>query len=538
MRHLALVLASFFVVSAAFANNEFRGELLTWREFSMLPKAKRLNYLAQLSELLIIMEKKQQEMEVASYADSNSLQELKEYIAVLKRELSLLPEAEAQTRRQEKTAACDQFGSTYVYDYQAGVCVDTRRGGLNKASCVGSAILIRSGSSSICVPREEWSSLKREQQTNLARKGNVDGRVVQVSNPSSSSGRVEPAPGVRPASDTLKVGQKELRPGDISEAEFDKQKPTIQGPLNGKVIGPGIVSNDPEEKKEESRLDKFAGSGEQVKGSEGRLAPPPVTPTIINPDAIKGFEITCDSPSTDGLKKRECKKLSNKQRADLLRRWNSDDNLCIFGGHFSEYKKGRKKVGNCKPIEKFSLGSKSATCKQAGADGSVPCNPMLFCLGYVDEKGKVGQHDAALKKGSGTFHHRFLCADKVNQDITKQCKQKYDEYLSGKRKWTATEKVEGKEFKQEFKVQKCDPADVNFPNDKDAANQWNELREKTESRYQKMCLNDSEFQALFCQECKDMTELVLKMNMEARGTACPTGTASSPAGGKNSKQVR
>ena len=509
---MRLLITLFMTMSFSFAAQakpaaKFEGRILSYQSLMKLTSKKRMQYMHDLAELLAVMEKAQTRFEVA---DNTAIEDLKEQIAFLMKEMALMPEASAANEVVAAPAGQPYslvprwsgsgwtcVGANTAFDPTLGTCALQRRSGLRqtptfwhspgtgpKGCPPNLTMAVRQGrnGSPKCIPMEAWEALSADQQFRL-KKGNwfpsdfFEGETAD-STQHITQGRGEHRPDgslIRPTG----------RPGAPDE-------PVVGGP------------------------------------------PVPAPIVAVEPARPTAPVVQCVKPTFN------CSSLEDGAKNDLIGKFrrNKASNVCVAGGYFSTYKSDRKQVGTCNLQREFKFASGGS--KKCDGPNQAMCNPTVFCLGLkVDDKVRnlmktdptvkltdaiIAKHAVDVEGSPDKLMQVFLCA-KVGQDLTDQCNQELDKHIKGEKAVPGMGKGES--------YVACDAAKV-----KGVAiqNEWDILRKGVQESYKNWCTNNqAEFTALFCKECQIIAERIMAMNDAATGQPCAAApapaTAIPPAGG-------
>lgn len=158
--------------------------ILSWDELTELGQPQRVQYIRDLTELIVTMEKAQAVYETA---DNSALEELKEFVALFRENNALLPRASADTIVFPKVPTLDatNFVGTGVrykclapgltFDQRAGTCIylnlaeGTPSPDFKASSCPDQAVEIKGYDriGKLCIPQESWKLLHPNRQNDL-----------------------------------------------------------------------------------------------------------------------------------------------------------------------------------------------------------------------------------------------------------------------------------------------------------------------------------------------------------------------------------
>lgn len=297
MPRFAVSLTLLFTCVAAMAGAPAtdRGLILSFEELRALSPSQREQYVQDLTEVIIALEKAQTNYEVAQ---SFQFEDIKEYIAFLQSG-ALLPQAHADAPlpanipRFDPKAGPVCEGTGLVFDPRVGTCLILRKDkdkqtvDFGSLPCPDQSVQIAGyeKSTKLCIEKDSWKNLPPARQNEV--------RTGRFLSPDAFKG--------------------------LSRADAEK--------LIGKV---GDVS--------------------AVNKAATAAATPAPTPAPQSPPAhLCGTEkLACSS-----LSKPEKAALIAKFRADKT------DNVCIYGGNFSRYQVSKrdpkqwKKAGTCDPVRQY-----------------------------------------------------------------------------------------------------------------------------------------------------------------------------------------
>lgn len=565
---LSVIIAAMTLSTSTFAKSsqQYDGSLITYQQFMRLSTDKRMTYLQDLRDLLVMLEKSSTRYDVASYNGEGGLNQLKEQIASFIKMAEFLPSASAEPalpigERPRLRANVPVWNSTartgmclvpeHVFDPELGTCVRTHGGTTGVEALVNWTETCPSGYITAsnrglpthrCIPDESYAALSNDRRKEIAfgqrLNPNIwDGenaeffrRYAHGANLYDNDGqRASPAPGNGTA-----VTQG-TRPGDR--------------PVGGAVQPPQSVAITP-----------APGDVSSSAPTPARPEPPPASAA----NSCRFQELSCQD-------------LSASERTSLIARFRSDRNanVCIASGYFTrKNQRPQAGKGSCEIIKEMRQnaagGVKKCEKDAAGKEQGI-CNPTVFCVGLkinqkVRDQMKRDAHannvrlaiarreqelrrklnaaetqqitaavpqitdeklNNALKTIEGSdqkLQNLSYCAP-VSQDMTQACAAKLQDHIE-KRTGVSGYVGEGYDYV------KCDPSKLKgFA----LQNEWDKLREDTVNQYKSQCQQNANanFRALFCKECNEIGRHIFAMNQRAVGTGCADsvpGPATRPSG--------
>lgn len=563
MRRLMVLMTALLMAFAAEARpkkTEFRGQLLTYGQLMRLSSAKRVQYLREVADLLVIMERSQQPFDVA---ENSRLQDMKEQLASLMRMVAVLPEAEAANPRPELVPRWDGRarewvcrGQNVAFDPALGTCAQFKGGTiltdkdksflLKVGSCDAQtqvAITVEKGNRKYdkCIPNSAWEALSRERQSDL--------RAGTFYPPGRFKGETADSSKAL----TLGAGQHNIDGTRKDQAPAGPAAPVATTPpvatalpanTEVKPLGPNVVVTDMPPDAVFPAPSTPAPSANRP--GEVAATNTPDQPAVVQPikpeEPPAAAEPAPPAAPTECVKKNfNCPAMSQAERDKLIRKFrvNANAKTCVAGGFFTSTKSARstsKPV--CEVVREYKF--TNGKSKKCGKPNEALCNPTVFCLGLkVDDKLKdLVKNDADVKKvmsektlksaatdsSSGTQLLQLTLCAPSGQDLTANCNKVVENHVAG-----ATSMFGGKSRGESYVA--CDSARVTGLALQD---DWTKLRGEVEKFYQQTCDKGGEedFNKLFCAECQIVADRIMAMNQKATGEKCPYGgsPAATPAG--------
>lgn len=460
--------------SAVFAAPQKGKMFLSWNELSRLSRAQRMEYVRGVAELAAAMEDAQSSYEVSS---NYSLDEVKEYFAELQEMLSVLPEAQAQSDSAPSTPAVSSAVPYWDKEkFQKEGVGWNCKGALKFEIGIGTCVFTMnwSGAPTPFYPTEQ--TCPNGSQRLAARPPNDGAYCVPADswNALSENSR-----------EFLKKG------GEYTPEQFVG--------LDQKQTSDQVLGSLPS-----AQLQTQLGAGSESQ-PPAKVAPA-TEPPLANPAPKEEKIAPAPKPVKCEPPKFSCSEsMDPKEKAKLISSFRNnrgdDANVCIYGGFFSKYATNRKKVGTCSPVRKFPPSNKNGCTRR----GQVLCNPALFCVGAPDPNAP-----------DKVINPKVICGQR-GKNATASCEKQYQELV-------AKGKYETKDNKgklRSYKVQACDPVKEMSDSIPPAARQdWDELVAAMQSKYQRWCLGDEGFAALFCKECTIMSEKIHALNSKVKSDLC------------------
>ncbi len=496
------------VAAAPKQKSQFNGKFLTFSQLSALPKAKRMRYIHDLTELMVLMEKYNSQYEVAG---GPSLQDLREQIAFLEQAFAFLPQAEARVaswRDLDKTKGIPAWNGRdwecpdgYEFNGSVPGCIRVSTAGstmfpsskLEGGGCPAGLVEIphpdeRDKTVRACMDPRNWAALLPERRSAI-----------------------------------LEDKGAWLNPNGFWYQEFQDQKEVVLGGLNHPSASGSAnptVAGSPAATAPASAGGAAAapsGGAAPAAPAAGGVAvvPAPATPAAPAAPAAKPAEAAKPTVKPAPQVADKCiPEVTSCEAADAntaaisrfrkTAKYNGvDANKCIAGGFLSKYAKPTKQIGTCEIKTKITLGKGSFSCDP----GEALCNPVLFC------------HTA---KGKGTKERpMFFCIDRKkfrgtsNPQLTAECAREFSARIKKKGL------VDG--APNEI-PQACDPKDVKLS--AGIQEDWNEMVKNMEDMNKVWCAGTADFAALFCRECQVISSKIYAMNKRATGSGCAPEDAS------------
>jgi len=482
---------------------KFSGELLSYSQLMALTKPKRMAYIEGVVEILILMENFNSKY---TTAQRSKMQKVREQFAGLLQMVRLFPEAFAEDGPGTEAIDFSKIVPNYngqnnewscpagaVFEYAFGACLvkDPKYGYTYfEGECpkgTKQVPHILKGTNA-CIPETNWTLIPPERQ-----------QAIEKTNlPPPSQLRVAP-----PEQQAQMILGTQSAPGAAA--------PSGGGRVNSATLAPAATGVEP--------------------------AAPPATaaPPVTGADTPASAKAPVCVPAV-----KACKQLSDADRETAIGRFRAtakyqdeDANVCVSGGFLSKYHGGKKIPSNCEVPRQltFKNGLKTPLC----ASDEALCNPVLFCLG------------AKPPKKDAKFQPITFCAkktgDRKNYEITASCASTYKDMLDGKRKRDPKTRklldlVKGAPG---VKPEKCDPESL--ANELPIKDDWDEMIANTKKLRDVWC-GESDFAALFCNECAIINDKIYKLNKDATESGCPEQTvagarpAAAPAAGQEAESAQ
>lgn len=206
-----------------------------------------------------------------------------------------------------------------------------------------------------------------------------------------------------------------------------------------------------------------------------------------------------------------CKTMSEEERVKLKAQFRTEKpNECITAGNFVKYRNNTPKPGNCSYVHAFpdDKADRKIHCDR----GESLCNPLLFCVG-------VEVQLAATKQ----FMPAPICVP-IGQDMTQACLAKYQEAVEG-----GKNKLDYSDLKKKWvtiydQARKATPRQCDFSKDLEnfpgLKEKFDELKASVEERYKNLCIGNSPYQGMFCNECEIIGKQIYVANTKGGLGGC------------------
>lgn len=476
------------------AKSQFNGKLLTYNQLMSLSKAKRQQYIRDLTELLVYFESFNSKHEVAQL---EMIKKIREQIAMLSPVLAVLPQAEAASSEYEDDKS--------KYPADISKCEAVHDG--NYWNC-GEACRFDSAAMT-CVVDPTYMNWDNSKGITSALTGYLSKTCPKGSEPVPSYLGNGAKLCIPEASwKTIDAGRKEVLAkgeGFVSPANFRKHTKEQQYAM---IHGVEAAKKE----KEQNELNN-ARAVEEHKSQKDKPVNPAIAGTKEEPakpqDKCEPIAMDCKALKPADLKaaRERFQKVASVEGID--------GNICIAGGFPSRYSTATKEPGTCevnalkKKYEAITGGCEKGT---DGKEKKALCNPVLFCLGFEsegeDKKKEFNPLSFCVNPEGGNANITNTCAEEYN------CALQGMRYRDGKcRKGIPV--IPGAENKDKI-PRACDISEMDIP----ASEMWQELVRATEQLRDVWCNKSEDFKMLFCRECEIVNDKIYTMNKKVTGSGC------------------